>query len=96
MGSRNPMPEGRWREAMQRAGFRCEASSYGLGGPCDGPLIVHHRIIRGMGSTRDESIHDLDNLAVLCDFAHHRHVHANPAEAYELGLLVRRNSVHQG
>ncbi len=84
------MPPERHREAMVRAGFRCEAHKYGLNGPCAGPLIVHHRRIRGMGGSSDPTIHDLEWLVVLCDFGHHRWVHANPSDSYELGLLVRR------
>ena len=85
--SRNPMPADRWDQAMSAAGHRCQAPQ--LDGDCAGRLVVHHRKVRGMGGSRDPSIHDLANLAVLCD-AHHVWVHANPAQSYELGLLVRR------
>lgn len=91
----NPMPGGRWEEAMMRAGYKCEGSAYGLRSTCTGALIVHHKKTRGMGGTSDPSIHDLDNLAVLCGGVtgrdgHHGEVHDHPRKSYELGLLIRR------
>jgi hypothetical protein len=76
---------------MRAAGHQCLASSYNFGSlrPCDGPLVVHHRKPKGMGGGNDPAIHDLDNLAVLCQ-GHHIECHANPARSYECGLLVRR------
>jgi len=89
--SRNPMPPERHDQAITAAGYRCTASTYGFGStrPCAGRLVVHHKKVRGMGGTADPTIHDLDNLAVLCD-EHHREVHANPTRAYQCGLLIRR------
>lgn len=95
--SRNPFPADRWDEAMRQAGWECEASRYGLGStaPCTGALIVHHRRLRGMGGSRNPTIHDLDNLAVLCGGVtgrdgHHGETHDYPARGYECGLLIRR------
>lgn len=76
---------------MRAAGWQCLASSYRFGStrPCDGPLVVHHRKPKGMGGGGDPAIHDVENLAVLCQ-GHHIEVHAYPARSYECGLLVRR------
>lgn len=80
---------------MAAANWTCQAAAYGYTTPCDGRLIVHHKRLRGMGGTSDPSIHDLDNLAVLCGGptgrdGHHGEVHDNPARSYDSGLLVRR------
>lgn len=83
------MPPGRADEAFEAAGWSCEASRYGLGGHCAGRAVIHHRRPRGQGGTSDPTIHDLANLAVLCD-SHHVHVHSYPTESYESGLLVRQ------
>ena len=79
------MPADRWDQAMTAAGHRCLASSYQFGStkPCTGRLVVHHRKPRGMGGTPDPGIHDLDNLAVLCD-GHHLEVHSYPARVLRL------------
>jgi len=89
--ARNRMPPDRWDDAMRAAGSTCLASAYQFGSiaPCTGRLVVHHRRPRGMGGSSDDTIHDVESLAVLCD-GHHREVHANPARAYECGLLLRR------
>jgi predicted HNH restriction endonuclease len=89
--SRNAMPPERHEQAITTAGYQCLASSYQFGStyPCSGRLVVHHKKPRGMGGTPDPTIHDLDNLAVLCD-THHREVHANPTRSYNCGLLIRR------
>lgn len=93
----NPMPSGRFEQAMYRDGGECQAQAWGFPTktPCRGKLIVHHRKLRGMGGTPDPSIHDLDNLVVLCGGVtgrdgHHGEVHDQPALAYECGLLLRR------
>ena len=83
------MPPGRADEAYEAAGWACEASRYGLGGVCAGRAVIHHRRPRGQGGTSDPTIHDLDNLAVLCD-SHHLLVHDRPSESYANGLLIRR------
>jgi hypothetical protein len=95
VSKKNPMPAERWQETMARDRYQCQASAYGLGGACTGALIVHHKKLRGMGGTSDPSIHDLENLVVLCGGVtgrdgHHGMVHDHPREAYELGLLIRR------
>lgn len=92
---RYPMPPGRHDEALEAAGYCCVGSEHGLPAPCFGRLVVHHKRMRGSGGTSDPSIHDLENLAVLCGGVtgrdgHHGYVHDNPAESYENGLLVRR------
>ncbi len=52
---------------------------------CAGPLDVHEP---GGGAYRVSSWLDPDRCLTLCR-AHHDNAHANPAWAYELGLLVR-------
>lgn len=56
---------------------------------CSRPATdVHHRKVKGMGGTGDEEVaFGLANLVSLCRECH-SHVHANPAESYELGWLV--------
>ena len=50
---------------------------------------IHHRTPRGMGGSSDpETNYGLANLVSLCRSCHD-HVHANPAESYENGFLVR-------
>lgn len=69
-------------QVLARDGWRCQAAGV-LDGPCSGALAVHHRYI----ATRVDT---LENLTVLCH-EHHQGdtgVHANPARAYDLGLLV--------
>lgn len=97
MSKRNPMPDGRWEQALAAAGYRCLAACYRFGSTrsCAGRLVVHHKALRGMGGTRDPAIHDLDNLAVLCD-VHHREVHDRPQRAYECGLMLRRTTTNEG
>lgn len=47
--------------------------------------LIHH------AKGRDgDLLCDAEFFRALCD-PHHRHVHANPAESYESGLLVRRH-----
>lgn len=99
MPSRNPMPPGRWDEVMERDRW-CQATAYGFPTetPCQGKLIVHHRRVKGMGGTADPSIHDAENLVVLCggvtgSEGHHGEVHANRGGAsYDCGLLLRHNT----
>lgn len=53
---------------------------------CTGRAVdVHERTRRGQGGALDEA----PNLAAICR-ACHDHAHANPAESYERGWLVRR------
>ena len=77
-----------WRDArdaaLERDQWDCQAPARGLEGECEFPLDVHHLKRRSQGGT-----HELSNLLCLCR-THHRYVHAHPAVAYRLGLLVRR------
>lgn len=59
------------------------------GGPCEWPscperaMDLHHRLMRSQGGK-----HTVDNLAHLCR-AHHNRIHANPAQSYESGWLIK-------
>lgn len=76
-----------WRDArdaaLERDHYECRALAM-FAHECDGRLEVHHLLRRSQGGT-----HDLSNLLSLCSVAH-QWVHANPADAYRLGLLRRR------
>lgn len=49
---------------------------------------VHHRIVRGMGGTKNEAVaYGLANLILLCRSCHNW-VHGHPTESYKLGFLV--------
>lgn len=61
----------------------CAATAYGLIHACSGPTVVHHRRLRSQGGG-----HEAENLVALCNWAH-LHVHANPAESYDSGLMIR-------
>lgn len=59
---------------------------------CGGPGIeIHHRVGRGAGGSSDPAINLPANLVLLCSRCH-RHLTEHPAEAYETGWSVRRNS----
>jgi hypothetical protein len=82
---------------MQRDAGLCQARARGWtsGTRCDGAVIVHHIRPRGSGGSADPTIHDLDNLVVLCGGVtgrdgHHGEVHDHPSLSYECGLLARR------
>lgn len=69
------------REVEARANGRCEAR---IDDVCEGRgCHAHHLLRRSQGGANDPS-----NLAWLCA-ACHGYVHANPAWAYEAGLLRR-------
>jgi 5-methylcytosine-specific restriction endonuclease McrA len=94
MSKRNPFPEGRKEEVLDRDMHTCQAAAYGL--DIDGRhdtvnqrLIVHHMTLRGMGGSSDPAIHDQENLVTLCEPCH-LHVHSHPTESYRLGLMRRR------
>lgn len=49
---------------------------------------VHHRVLRGMGGTKNKNIAvGMANLISLCRSCH-SHVHLNVAESYESGFIV--------
>ncbi len=73
----------RRRQAHVRAEGRCEAM---CSPECNGQAQQTHHVA-GRGG-RDP--HRLENLKVLCDPCH-RWVHGNVADAYDLGLMARRN-----
>ena len=72
--------------ALVRDGGRCQAHKFGLDSPCQsfppGPVVHHMRRRKGVDP------HALDGLVTLCGW-HHDHVHANVAESYANGLLVK-------
>jgi len=74
-----------WRQARtwteDRAGGRCEAKAPGCVGR---GAHAHHILRRSQGGPDDPS-----NLAWVCPPCH-AYIHANPAWAYEHGLLRRR------
>lgn len=68
---------------MVRAGYRCEARLDGCTyTPQETP---HHRKRRSQGGTNA-----LGNLLAVCTLCHDW-IHAEPAKARDLGLLLRRN-----
>ncbi len=78
-------PGGR-AEALERAGYACEARTpgcrFGILGAGQ-PLHLHHKLRRGQGGTDD-----LDNLLVV-EPGCHDYIHANPEESYRAGWLIR-------
>lgn len=66
-------------------------AEYELGGPCEAAVLAvctgtaehrHHKRRRSQGGGEDRA-----NIVCCCN-ACHSHIHANPAEARALGLLV--------
>ena len=55
---------------------------------------IHHRRPKSKGGTSLAWVNAAANGVVLCE-AHHRHVHANPAESYANGFLVRANGIQR-
>jgi 5-methylcytosine-specific restriction endonuclease McrA len=79
MAKREPMtPEFRWSLYMRSRG-KCEF----CGGPLRNSGHIHHRLLRSQGGGHTEA-----NCVVIHTDCHDW-AHANPAEAYELGWLVR-------
>jgi len=60
---------------------------------CWGRLVVHHKIIKGMGGTKIPERNFDSNLIVLCD-RHHVMAHEKHRAAAEAaGIIIRRGSV---
>jgi hypothetical protein len=58
--------------------------------PCNGRLVVHHIIIKGMGGTSLPEMNEEQNLITLCD-KHHTHAHERDrAGAEQAGIIIRR------
>jgi len=55
---------------------------------------IHHRRPKSKGGTSLAWVNAAANGVVMCE-EHHRHVHANPAESYANGFLVRANSIQR-
>lgn len=71
-----------------RSRGRCEAM---VSARCGGRgTNVHHRRLRAQGGTND-----LDNLLDVCIWCH-SHIHANPTQSYELGLMLRSTPIQPG
>ncbi|MEU5181225.1 hypothetical protein AB0G49_14345 [Streptomyces longwoodensis] len=58
---------------------------------CDSPsnLTIHHRVNRGMGSSREESINQPQNLLLVCTVCN-SWFEDHPRESYGHGWKVRR------
>lgn len=73
---------------MSRCGGRCEAQAP----DCDlRATQAHHILPRGMGGG---SSHDPELGLAVCDSCH-GWIHANVAESYERGWLMRHGSTHE-
>lgn len=86
------MPEKTAALVKARAGGRCErcGTNYAY------RWSIHHRKPRGMGGTKDPSIHSVSNLVYLCGSGTegcHGWVEANRQKAKDLGLLLYRADV---
>lgn len=69
---------------IDRAHGRCEAGITAAG--CTGRAEhVHHMQLRSQGGSDD-----IANLLAVCHRCH-GHIHANPAESYEMGWLRHRS-----
>ena len=78
------LPAETWQFVAERD-YGCAGNRFGYIHRCSGPTVVHHMLMRSQGGG-----HEPENLVALCNSAH-LHVHANPAESYESGLLIRGN-----
>lgn len=74
------VPEESAAEVIRRSGGWCECSERCT----DRGEVIHHRLLRSQGGGHEPS--NLLHLSVR----HHLRVHANPAESYAQGLLIRR------
>lgn len=82
--STRPVSQGVRRQLKARARGQCEAS---CAPDCTGRGVhAHHVRMRSQGGTDD-----LANLKWVCRRCHDR-IHAEPAEAYDLGLLERTSA----
>lgn len=78
--------------AMRRDGYCCQASTRGMPGKCwpSALTVQAHHI------NRDRTDNRPDNIVTLCPWHHteggRQSVHGNPALAFELGLLERKNA----
>jgi hypothetical protein len=89
--TRNTVPR-RVRDAVLARDQGCVAHSRGFGVnvPCSGSLVVHHRIIKGMGGTSVPGMNDPENLLVLCQL-HHIMAHEQDRPLAEAcGIIIRR------
>ena len=86
-------------EAVIERDRSCRAWSmgFGLDVPCGGirPIVIHHKILRGMGGTSRPEIHEAGNLVVLCD-RHHDLAHSNPAAATACGVIIKKGNGEYG
>lgn len=87
VSDRRPDAEAAYAKARLSAQWRargaCEA---GASPECTGRGVLAHHV-----RTRHPRDDSLDNLLWLCDPCH-RHIHANPAEAYDHGWLRRHGA----
>lgn len=73
----------------ERANGMCEIMRPG----CTGRGTEHHhRMTRGMGSAKVVGVNAAANGLLACS-ACHKHITEHPADAYEKGWAVRRNSI---
>lgn len=78
-----------WSKAVRERDGRCVGPERGLPGVCWGELHAHH-------VNRDRRDNRLENGVTLCTWHHvwggRDSVHGNPALAFKLGLLKRKNT----
>ena len=75
---------------LARALYKCERCSRDFLGY---PVSVHHRRPRMMGGSKNEMLHEMANLIVLCGTGTsgcHGWVESNRAKARELGYLIQK------
>lgn len=75
---------------LARAFYKCERCNRDFLGY---PVSVHHRRPRMMGGSKNEMLHEMANLIVLCGTGTsgcHGWVESNRAKARELGYLIQK------
>lgn len=77
------VPTDIYRQVLARDGG-CVARALVPDVACRGRIDPHHALMKSQGG-KDT----LDDLIAVCR-AHHEHIHANPTQSYELGLLRHR------